>query len=139
MRGLIVRSAGAEIETTATARVENVSTLARLAFEEKSGKVLLRAIVRALGKYALKKEADKADGALGLLVNIVGVATESADTRSWTTLPSKILMARLHLPPGNYDIEVELLTGTGALHDTFTIPNVTVKPSDAQFINYRVY
>ena len=32
-----------------------------------------------------------------------------ADTRSWLTLPANIQMARLALPPGDYDVTVELL------------------------------
>jgi hypothetical protein len=36
------------------------------------------------------------------------VLTERADTRSWFTLPGEIHLARLSLPPGDYNVRVEL-------------------------------
>jgi hypothetical protein len=44
----------------------------------------------------------------GLLVSILGSATENADLRSWLTLPGRIYIARLALPPGQQPVEVFL-------------------------------
>jgi hypothetical protein len=36
------------------------------------------------------------------------VVTETADTRSWSSLPGCVYLARLDLPAGRYRIEAEL-------------------------------
>lgn len=131
-------SASVAVKRRATV-VENLDRLATVAFQEKEGKILLRAIIRALGKYAMKKAADKKGEGLGLLVNIAGAATENADTRSWSTLPQRILLARTWLPPGVYDLDVTLTGPSGEVSDRFTIPNVEVQPGRTTFLNYRIY
>jgi len=131
-----VGESGAAVRSAAAVPVENVSALAELAFHEKEGKILLRSIVRALAKYAAKKGADSKDEALGWLVNIVGAATETADTRSWSTLPGRILMARMDLPVGTYDLHVKL---DGSNETEFIIPSVTVRPGRTTFLNHRIY
>jgi hypothetical protein len=94
--------------------VEDLDRLAARAFAEKEATVVLRAIARALAKYLAKESADDADEGLGVLVNILGVVTEVADTRSWTTLPRAIELARLDLEPGTYRVEAEVFDAAGA-------------------------
>jgi hypothetical protein len=55
-------------------------------------------------------------------VNLLGVITESADTRSWTTLPRSIELARLDLDPGKYKIDVDVVDPRGGLilHESFS-------------------
>lgn len=122
-----------------TVPAENVDVLARRAFQAREGKILLRTIVRALAKLAAQsKLGDKNEG-LGVLMNVFNVATETADTRSWTTLPARIDMARLRLPAGTWILDVTLFGADGRPVDTFAIPAVTVDAGDSRFINYRVY
>jgi len=131
-------SEDSEFETH-TVVVENIGGYARREFEAHQGKVVVRAIVRALTKYAAKKTADDGDAALGVLVNVFNVATETADTRSWSTLPQRIHMARLHLPAGTWNLEVTLFDTRGAKVDQFAIDDVVVREGAADFVNYRIY
>jgi hypothetical protein len=87
---------------------ENVTDLVREAFDARRGKILLRAILRALAKWTAKEKVEESEaGRLGgLLVNLVGLATEQADTRGWSLLPGAIALARFRLPPGRYDLHV---------------------------------
>lgn len=142
-----VRRDGVDISDAAAQRtflVENIDALAEHAFAEKEFKILVRAIVRALVKYNLQQKVDKEDRTLGALVNIFNIATETADTRSWTSLPEKIMMARLDLAPGTYDLEVELIAreGThheGISHERFVITDVVVDRDRTAFVSYRVH
>ncbi len=127
---------GAHAETVT---VEDIASRARINFEAESGKILLKTIARALSKYVAKVEADKLDSSVGTLVNIFGAATETADTRSWLTLPYSIGMARLHLPAGTYDLQVELVGRHGQAVATQTIPGVTVAEGEWRFISRRVF
>lgn len=100
------------VETRASV-VSNLDALAVQAFREKEGAIFGRAIVRAIVKYLAQQKADKKDEGLGALVNLFNVVTETADTRSWSSLPGAIYLARLDLPAGNYRVEVDFL-GRGA-------------------------
>jgi hypothetical protein len=91
-----------------------LGAIARRSFEEKIPKVLLKTVGRALVKEFARKAAKKEDKALGVLVNIFGVATEQADTRSCLFFPQNIWMAQLELPPGKHALEVSVRGPGGA-------------------------
>jgi len=119
--------------------VDDLEGRAFAAFRAQEGATWLRAIVRALAKYGTKEQADKAGKVAGLLANLLGAATEQADTRGWLTLPNRIAMARLRLPPGRYDLRVDLLDPAGSTLRTDTIPQVTVRTGDLAIVSRRVF
>jgi hypothetical protein len=102
----------AEHEVSAV-RVQDLDGQAYRAFREKESTIILRAIARSLAKYMASSAASSKDEGLGAIVNLLGVVTERADTRSWTTLPGAIELARLDLEPGTYKIDVELIDPNG--------------------------
>jgi hypothetical protein len=124
---LRVRSAegGAAGETRAVV-VSNLDAYAVQAFKEKESTMFVRAIVRALVKYLAHAEAEKQDEGLGALVNILGIVTETADTRSWSSLPGCIFLGRLDLPPGRYQINADLLGPSGQAVGSIAFDNVNV-------------
>jgi hypothetical protein len=97
-----------------TSRVENIDAIAVRTLESEMPAITARTIARAVAKDTLASAAsnsgnNSSGGALfGLAVNLAGVFTERADTRSWFTLPGEIHLARLALPPGEYTLKVEL-------------------------------
>ncbi|MHB8078855.1 MAG: COG3014 family protein [Candidatus Krumholzibacteriia bacterium] len=119
--------------------VDDIAGRAFAAFHAQEGAMWLRTIARALAKYGTKEQADKAGRVAGLLANLIGAATERADTRSWLTLPDRIAMARLRLPPGRYDLRVDLLDAAGARVRTDTIPQVTVRTGDLAIVSRRAF
>ena len=100
-------------ETTSTDLVENVDTLATDALQKQKPVILARAIARAVVKTKASKEAERRDDALGLVLNITNAITDRADTRSWSTLPNRIYLARRPLPAGHHRIEVNLMDRLG--------------------------
>ncbi len=132
-----VQSAGRSYKTHAEI-VQNVDAFAAEAFEARRGGVMLKTVTRALTKYLAKESADDRSFIAGLLVNIFNVATESADTRSWATLPRTIRMARLDLPAGTYDVDI-LVHGDGAGgEEAYVARAVEVRRGRATFVNFRV-
>jgi tetratricopeptide (TPR) repeat protein len=119
--------------------VDNLDAYSVAAFEETYGKVLFRTIVRALTKYAAKEGASEKDETLGWLVNWFNVTTESADTRNWATLPQKILMSRLVLPDGRYDLSIDLIDAGGQIVETIVIEDVSIKSGRTVFLNHRIF
>jgi hypothetical protein len=119
--------------------VENLNAYAVQAFREKESTVFVRAIVRALVKYAAFSAAHGKDEALGGLVNLFNFATETADTRSWSTLPQAVWMARLQLEPGRYAIEADLFSPDGVKVADVRFPEVEVYSGGMQFQTARVF
>ena len=85
----------------------NLGVLSRQCLEDRYAAVVIRTVARGLLKYwSTKKMEEKHGEAAGLLTNIFGSVTEVADTRSWSTLPAHVAVARLSLPAGRQLIRV---------------------------------
>lgn len=124
-----------------------IDRIARETLADKLPRVFQRAVLRALAKAGSKKAAHKAGDKLaskgtagaifGLLVSagtdVVMDATEEADKRTWSTLPARIEVARLWLPPGTHDIV--LTTPDGAARAV--IRGVEVRAGKRVFLTHR--
>ncbi len=130
--------AGSEAEVQAML-VEDLDEHALRAFEEDRSTVFVRAIVRALIKYAAFSAADRKDEGLGRVMNLFNVVTETADTRSWSTLPQAIWMARLDLPAGEYVIDADFFSEDGVKRATAAFRDVQVRHGGMVFRNARVF
>ncbi len=120
-------------------RAHNPSATARITFEAEYGMILFKTILRGLTKYLAAGAAEQQDQLLGLVANLFNVVTETADTRSWLTLPDHVQLLRARLPAGVHDLTVELLDGSGRQIGTVVIPQVTVRTGDWTFLNHRVF
>jgi uncharacterized protein len=89
---------------------------AERAWEHVKGSVVASAITRMISRVVAGRVAQKAagDGIAGFLLSLGTQATLTAvdtpDTRSWSTLPARIAVGRVRLPPGVYQVE---LTASG--------------------------
>jgi hypothetical protein len=128
-----VRVSGKQAETQL---LEDIDGIARASLDARMPAITARTVARAITKGAIQHTVDNAGakrddaGAQligSLLVRVAAVATEHADTRSWLTLPANIQMARLPLPPGSYDIEIDLLGKDGQVTRTLTLPQVAIR------------
>jgi len=120
--------------------VEDVEAIALKNFTEREPKILLKTIVRGVTKYLAFRTARKKQGEIaGLLVNIVNIATEEADTRSWLTLPNNIGMVRMSLPPGKYNLQLSFHSKNGQQIDSNRLQSVEIRPGDFTFLNYRTF
>ncbi|MDX8386938.1 MAG: hypothetical protein R8M46_00185 [Ghiorsea sp.] len=87
-----------------------------------------RLLARAIVKKTAAKTAEKSNGNLaGLLVDVAGMVTETADTRSWLTLPKNIHFARLPIQAGTYPAKLTLLGKSGAVVRTINLGQLDVK------------
>lgn len=110
-------------------------------FESERGLIIARTVARGAAKLALTKGAEKkleeknetAGAIIGLLGNLGNVLLERADTRSWHLLPAGISVARLHLPPGEHPLQVEV----GAR--TVDIDPVVVRAGGVSIVAARVW
>jgi hypothetical protein len=64
------------------------------------------------------------------MINIAGVMSERADTRSWSTLPNRVYLARLPLVAGRHEVRVEL-EGDAVVRDY----TVELAPGEKRFVS----
>ena len=114
--------------------VEDVDALARAALGSDMPVITARAIARAVIKHKTQEKVEEERGALaGFLATVVNVATEQADTRSWTTLPQTIQLARVKLPKGPNKVSISIHSESGALVDTIQ-REVNIKSGQSVFL-----
>jgi len=113
--------------------VENIDSLARNALDEDMPSVMARAIARAVIKYQSQKSAQDQSSLAGFLMTVTNLATERADTRSWTTLPQEIQMARVILPVGTRDVSIDIVNAAGRVIDSIDA-SVKIMPWHRSFL-----
>ncbi len=109
--------------------------------------IAVRAIARGIIKYAASKAAEDAgkkdSEALGQIlgwgVNLLGAATEAADTRSWETLPDQIFVADFQLPPGEHDLRVVFEDGSGTAVVRSDLPKVNIRAGELTVLRARCW
>jgi len=119
--------------------IEDIEVMAIETLKAERTVTLIRTLVRALGKYLIFRKAKKENKVLGAVVNLAGVLTESADTRSWQTLPNQIFMVRMPLPTGNHNLNLSFLNTNGQVRRNGSIPDVEIFSNQITFLNYRTY
>ena len=119
--------------------VEDIEAAAMKTFESELPTIMLRTVVRGVLKYLGFRRADKEGKVAGRLVNLLNVVTESADTRSWQTLPNQIFLVRTRLPAGTHNITLSFSNRTNRQVKTDTLQNVIISANDKTFLNYRTF
>lgn len=100
--------------------VEDVTAMAERSLSDRLVGISVKSSARAVVKYALAEGAGRGAHAaagkdIGPLVGLVvgslakawAIASEEADKRSWRTLPDEIHIARLWVPPGDYELHIQ--------------------------------
>lgn len=106
-------------QSLAVAPITSIDLMARRALKDDMPGIMLRAAIRSTAKgvaqYQLLQQGRKQDNAAlaiaALAMTIGSVVTESADERTWRTLPSEIGIARGRLPAGTHTITLQTPEG----------------------------
>ena len=119
--------------------VEDIEVAAMRTFESELPTIMLRTVVRGVLKYLGFRRANKEGEIAGRLVNLLNVVTESADTRSWQTLPNQIFLVRMRLPAGKHNITLSFSDRANRRVKTDTLQDVVIRKNDKTFLNYRTF
>jgi hypothetical protein len=124
--------------------VSNVGAVLRQDLVDRYPAIAVRAIIRALIKYAAKEGAEQLAGKdddlksiLGAVVNAAGVLSEAADTRSWETLPDRIYAADFQLSPGTHQLRVQFDDASGGTVKQHDFPPIEVKKGAVTILRVR--
>ncbi len=123
-----------------TAKSETVLDVQALAMETLARQmpvITARAVARAAVKYKMSKKVSEQNGALGAIVNIANVVSERADTRSWSTLPQNIQIARMPLKPGVYNVDIDIVDANGTVIDTKHYPGVKMSAGQKVYRSFH--
>ena len=93
----------------------DINQIARQALEDRMGRIVAKAVARAVAKQVMisgiantqhDREARRGVASLLNLANML--LLEKADTRSWRTLPGRILVGRAFVAPGDYTLQMRV-------------------------------
>ena len=139
----------------ATLLMEDVAAIASKTLEDRMGVIKTRAVARAFVKYVIAQAAYKVaakgcdqmpggfmavqicKGAAKATFAAAAAATEIADTRSWSTVPAQIRMARAKLPAGTHDVTVLFKDAAGMVVAQADFPAVKIDPRKRTYLSYR--
>lgn len=99
--------------------------------------IIARAIARVSVKNQLVDNVANQNELLGIITNIAGFITEQADTRGWNSLPQQILLSRLPLSSGEYDIDIKLKTNAEIEIATKQLTQVSLQQGQKQFYSWH--
>ena len=104
---------------------------------ERAG-IAVRAVARAVAKYAVTKVVeDKTGTVMGTIANIGGTLLERADVRSWHVLPQELTLLRVRLPAGTRAVRVQ--AGEGWAVRTVEIGDLVVRPGELTIMPVRLW
>jgi tetratricopeptide (TPR) repeat protein len=117
--GFDVRIDGHEV---AVEELIDLDAAVRREYEEMKPKIIAAALTRLATRAALaegvraagNQESDALGAVLGVVVEGAMVAFDRPDTRSWTTMPAQVYLARVPVVAGRHDIEVAFEGALGA-------------------------
>jgi uncharacterized protein len=125
------RSASSEI-------VEDVNGLAEKSFNDRLPTIIARGIARMVVKLTAENEVKKqqqGNALVSIFASVVTNASERADTRTWSLLPGNILMVRLVLPAGKFDVKATYYGSNGNVVGVREFNNVEVKAGQKSFVS----
>ena len=94
----------------------SVDLMARRSLKDDMPGIVLRAVVRAttsaMLQYQAQRNRDKeAAAAVGIAAFAASAFLQTADDRTWRSLPGEVAMARVRLPPGVHDVTLDSAMG----------------------------
>lgn len=133
---LIVGKKVAETHT-----LSDIESTAIRHLKDRMGRAIGKALLTAATKAGIAVGVAKATNSdeLGLLAGLALFAASEADTRSWLLLPEKLQVAKLFLPEGHYDAEVQIINAYGAVADSRNYERIRIQSRDPSFIQLRSF
>jgi hypothetical protein len=137
--------------TAKTELMQNLTAVAERALSDRLAGIAAKAVARAAVKYTMAEgvgrgahaAAGKDTGPLiGLIVGSLAkawaVASEEADKRTWRTLPDEIQIAKLWVPPGEYEFRTQY-SGQSTSHiASDVVKTVTIRSGETKLFSERV-
>ncbi len=125
---------------------EPIGGIAIESLQNRRLRIYAKTLARVTAKYLAVREAqrsagDQFGGLAGLLTKVTGdlliFVSEQADLRSWRTLPQEILISKVTVPPGSYQIWAECLDASGGFVEKVEFGRRELKAGDKILMQFR--
>lgn len=121
-----------------TKTVYDIDRMAIMTMDKDYNSLVMRRIGGVAAKAVVSEQIRQKDELLGSLAWIAMNLADRADLRQWSTLPSKIQMARIFMKPGKYDLKIKGLDAYDApTGDELPAQVIEVKAGKKVFVNFR--
>lgn len=115
------------MEAGSAVMLDDLEGTAMEAFKRDLLSILLRSAVRTYLQLVVQNELDEEVGPIAGAVAKFFSAVETADTRSWQTLPSEIAVFRMEIEPGKHEIMMRYYDARNGLIDESGVLEVWVE------------
>jgi hypothetical protein len=89
--------------------IVRLQSLAAKQLKEQLPMIVTRQVARLIAKEELRQQMRRKGGDIGnIFASIYNIATEKADTRSWSTLPDSIHIVKVSLPVGSHQLTLNI-------------------------------
>ncbi|WP_082627102.1 COG3014 family protein [Colwellia sp. TT2012] len=89
--------------------IVRLQSLAAKQLQDEMPAIVTRQVVRLIAKEKIRQQMSRKGGDIGnILAAIYNIASEKADTRSWSTLPDSIHILRMDFAPGTHEVEMNI-------------------------------
>jgi len=89
--------------------IVRLQSLAAKQLQDQMPVIVTRQVVRVIAKEEMRQQMSRKGGDVGnILAALYNVASEKADTRSWSTLPDSIHILRMDLPVGKHELTLRI-------------------------------
>lgn len=117
-----------------TVLMENIGKMAEQALSDRRVRDIAKMAARVIAKDLVARKLNDENPYAGLAADLFNVATEVGDTRSWTTLPDSLQVARIPIE-ANKETEIEIHPQTGEIQKF----NVVLNPGEKKLYRFRTF
>lgn len=117
--------------------VEDINAIGEKSFNDRLPAIMARGVARMVVKnVAAKKTKEQVNNPLfSLVADVANNASERADTRTWSLIPGNVLMARLSLPPGKYNVTATYYSESGNVLGSREFTDTEIKAGKKVFVS----
>lgn len=116
----------------------DLGVVARNALEARKVRIIAKETARVVAKEVIAQSVgNKNDVAAEVLVRVALFLLEEPDTRSWQTLPGRLTLVRIPLPPGRHKLQVELESSRFESRQILELPEIEIRQGQRIFHSIR--
>lgn len=128
------------IKSASSREVYSVTNIAIKTLDDQYAGLIAKRAAGIATKYVAAQQISKKNELLGAVAWIGLNLADQADLRQWSNLPGTFQIARIKLPPGEYEVSAESLDNRGnLLSEKLSPQKIQIKPKQKTFITWRSY
>jgi len=86
-----------------------VQSLAAKNLQDQLPSLVTRQVLRLIAKEQIRQEMSKKNDLANIITSVYNLASENADTRSWSSLPNNVQILKVELPVGEHQLQLSIL------------------------------